>query len=192
MTSNDSHMNHDECLVLTVYSLYILAHTEHQTTTSIFILLIFYCKPQVTVYCKWWILLLTYWLIDWSWCEGYLWRLSYTPTYWTSSDSHINHGQCLVLPYILTHNWKLFHLNVWCSMFHWLSAYIVAYTEHQRTTYTYYGCYVYIWCSSFIPTYMCGMYVLLPDWWWWRWWHQMTHISAMTSAWSSLCIRYIF
>ena len=36
MTRNDSHINHDECLVLTIYSLCILTHTEHQTTTSIF------------------------------------------------------------------------------------------------------------------------------------------------------------
>ena len=50
MTSNDSHISHDERLLLTIYSLYILRHTEHQTTTSIFILLIFYCEPQVTVH----------------------------------------------------------------------------------------------------------------------------------------------
>ena len=45
MTLNESHITHDERLVLTLYSLYILTHTEHQTTTSTF-LLIFYCKPQ--------------------------------------------------------------------------------------------------------------------------------------------------
>ena len=50
MTSNDSHICHDERLVLTIYSVYILRHTEHQTTTSIFILLICYCEPQVTVH----------------------------------------------------------------------------------------------------------------------------------------------
>jgi len=50
MTSNESHINHDECLVLTIYSLYILTHNEHQTTKSIFSLLIFYCKPQINVH----------------------------------------------------------------------------------------------------------------------------------------------
>jgi len=63
MTSNDWYINnHDECSVLTIYSLYILTHTEHQTTTGILVFLIFYCKPLVTVQVSG---EFYDWLIDW-------------------------------------------------------------------------------------------------------------------------------
>jgi len=88
--------------ILAIYSNTYLApnHCRH-----FFILLIFYCKPQVYVSsCKWWILWLTYWLIDWSCCDRYIWWPSYIPTYWTSNDSHISHDQRLGLPYILLYS----------------------------------------------------------------------------------------
>ena len=108
-------------------------------------------------------------------------------------------------PYILTHNWKLFFLIVWCSVYiigcHHISYHILStkglhthitaamhtfgahlsflVMEHQKTGY-HYGWYPYLWCSTFISTYLCIICGLLPEikvWQCWRWWQQMTYMN---------------
>jgi len=162
------------------YIFAVYSNTYWAPNDYIHFLLIFYCKPLVCS-CKWWILLLTYWLIDWSWCDGYLWWSSYIHTYWTSNDSHINHDQRLFHPYILTHNWKLFFLNVWCSVCvigcQHISSYILStkgYIHIMTAMQNFGGCRLFI----LICTLSVG-FSRKKDWWWWWWWRQMTHISTM-------------